>query len=98
MTFSRLCHATTAALSTATACILVLFVLLIGGALTLALRYEPLTDGFNFAISVFTAALAILLLYEGDRDTKATHAKLDELIRSSDARNELIGIEREDRT
>jgi low affinity Fe/Cu permease len=48
----------------------------------------------NTSTTIITFWLCFLILAAQNRDTLALHAKLDELIRVTDARNELIGVER----
>ena len=50
----------------------------------------------NFSLSVFTMALIPILQHSQNRDGAAIQAKLDEIIRASDARNDFIGIDRAD--
>jgi low affinity Fe/Cu permease len=65
-----------------------------GGAL---LVLFGLSNGAQLAFNLYLSILAIVIgcaiLVAGDRDTKAIHAKLDELILLSNARNEAIGLE-----
>lgn len=53
-------------------------------------------DIANISISIVTLLLLPVLQHSQNRDGAAIQAKLDELIRASDARNELIGIDRLD--
>ena len=50
-------------------------------------------DATNIAISIASLFLLFLLQHTQNRDGIAVQAKLDELIRSSDARNEFIGLD-----
>ena len=56
----------------------------------------PLTgiDIITYLLSVAAIVITGIVLIEGDRNTQALHAKLDELILKSDARNELVGMEK----
>lgn len=48
----------------------------------------------NTATTIITFLMVFVLQNTQNRDTIALHAKLDELIRSSGARNEMAGIEK----
>lgn len=48
----------------------------------------------NTATTIVTFWLVFLIQATQNRDTLALHAKLDELIRASEARNTFIGIDR----
>jgi len=50
----------------------------------------------NTTTTIITFLMVFLIQSSQNHDTEAIHAKLDELIRSSDARNELMGIERDE--
>lgn len=51
----------------------------------------------NTATTIITFLMVFLIQHTQNRDTKALHLKVDELIRvSSEARNSLIGIERKE--
>lgn len=52
------------------------------------------TDPITYLLSVAAIVITGIVLIEGDRNTAALHAKLDELILRSDAHNELIGMEK----
>lgn len=59
------------------------------------LKYLGYGDGpMTFWLSVFAITTSQMILNDGNRDTKAMQHKLDELIRSSEANNELIGEEK----
>jgi low affinity Fe/Cu permease len=49
---------------------------------------------FNLYLSVLAIVIGSSILVAGDRDTRAIHVKLDELIIASDAKNRAVGIER----
>ena len=51
-------------------------------------------DATNFAISIASLLLLFILQHSQNRDGMAIQAKLDELIKSSDARNEFAGVDR----
>ena len=51
-------------------------------------------EASNFAISIVSLLMLFLLQSSSNRDTLALHAKLDEMIRSSDARNDFIGLDK----
>lgn len=54
------------------------------------------TDAANFVISITTLCLLPILQHSQNRDGSAIQAKLDELIKATaDARNELIGIDKQ---
>jgi low affinity Fe/Cu permease len=48
----------------------------------------------NFGISVVSLLLLFLIQGSQNQGDAATHAKLDEMIRASDARNDFIGLDR----
>lgn len=48
----------------------------------------------NTATTIVTFLMVFIMQHTQNRDTRALHAKVDELIRVSAARNELMGIER----
>ena len=48
----------------------------------------------NFTISIVSLLLLFMLQSTQNRDGLAIQAKLDELIRASDARNDFIGLDR----
>lgn len=50
-------------------------------------------DITNIAISIISGDIMLLLVSGQRRGNVALHAKLDELIRTSNARNDLVGIE-----
>ena len=50
----------------------------------------------NTGTTIVTFLMVFLIQNSQNRDNAAIQAKLDELIRSSDARDELMGIERKD--
>ena len=50
----------------------------------------------NTVTTIITFWLVFIIQATQNRDTLAMHAKLDELIRSSNARNEFIGIDDKD--
>jgi low affinity Fe/Cu permease len=52
-------------------------------------------DIANVAISILSLLLLFLLQGSSNRDGAAIQAKLDELIRSSDARNEFMGLDKQ---
>ena len=53
-----------------------------------------LVNGSNLAISIVALLLLPILLATQNRDSKALHAKMDELVKATDdARNDVIGIE-----
>lgn len=51
-------------------------------------------DVANVAISIVSLALLFFLQGSQNRDTAALHAKLDSLIKVSDAPNEMMGLDR----
>jgi len=51
-------------------------------------------DAANISISILTLMLLPVLQHAQTKDTTAVQAKLDELIRSSDARNDFIGVDK----
>jgi low affinity Fe/Cu permease len=51
-------------------------------------------DVANVAISIVSLVLLFLLQGSSNRDGAAIQAKLDELIRASNARNEFMGLDR----
>jgi len=51
----------------------------------------------NTSTTIITFWLAFLILAAQNRDTLALHAKLDELIKTSAAKNEFIALERRSR-
>lgn len=50
-------------------------------------------DATNIAISIASLLLLFILQHSQNRDGLANQIKLDELIRSSNARNEFIGLD-----
>lgn len=54
---------------------------------------NTILNGFNLYISIFTWSIASLVLIAGARSQAALHLKLDELIRSSNARNDYIALD-----
>lgn len=62
-------------------------------ALVAALYAVAGVDVANISISVVTLLLLPILQHSQNRDGAAIQAKLDELIRSSSARNEFIGLD-----
>ena len=78
---------------------LMIFCLLIGGIGVAAFlgRDEYFISGANLAISIVTLLLLPVLQATQNRDGAALQAKIDELIKAtSDARDELIGLENRD--
>ncbi|MBA3727576.1 MAG: low affinity iron permease family protein, partial [Armatimonadetes bacterium] len=55
---------------------------------------EPLLNGLNFGISIVSLLMLFFLQSSSNRDGAAIQLKLDELIRVTEARNELIGIDK----
>jgi low affinity Fe/Cu permease len=53
-------------------------------------------DAYTLALSIAAITITNAVLVAQRRDTEALHAKLDELVRSSDARNDVIGIEKDE--
>ena len=49
----------------------------------------------NTGTTIVTFIMVFAVQHTSNRDARALHVKLDELLRSSDARNELIGAEDE---
>ena len=52
------------------------------------------TEVANFSISIISLLLLFMLQSTQNRDGMAIQAKLDELIRASDARDDFIGLDR----
>jgi low affinity Fe/Cu permease len=52
-------------------------------------------DVANLAISIVSLVLLFLLQGSSNRDTAALHAKLDAIIKASDAPNEMMGLDRQ---
>jgi low affinity Fe/Cu permease len=61
--------------------------------------YYGWSDGHQLFVNTVTTVITFWLVFviqaTQNRDTLATHVKLDELIRSSNARNDFIGIDRQ---
>ncbi|MFC7053639.1 low affinity iron permease family protein [Hansschlegelia quercus] len=53
-------------------------------------------DVYTLALSIAAITITNAVLVAQRRDTEAVHAKLDELVRSSEARNQVIGIEKDE--
>ncbi len=81
------------ALSTTAGFILVNVVMAIG----LILNWLDLLHDEAYTLGLSIAAITITnaVLVAQRRDTEAIHVKLDELVRSSEARNQVIGIEKD---
>ncbi|HEY0291686.1 MAG TPA: hypothetical protein VGC51_05005 [Hansschlegelia sp.] len=52
-------------------------------------------DVYTLGLSIAAITITNAVLVAQRRDTEAVHAKLDELIRSSEARDAVIGIEKD---
>ena len=59
------------------------------------LNDQPVLAAISVALSMGTLVMVCAVQHTSSRESKALNLKLDELIRISDARNELIGAEDE---
>lgn len=50
----------------------------------------------NTGTTIITFLMVFIIQHSQNKDTKAMHLKIDELIRASNARNELMGIEKKE--
>jgi low affinity Fe/Cu permease len=68
---------------------------IIVSAIVIGVLWSTLSlDAANIAISIVSLLLLFLLQGSTNRDGAAIQAKLDELIRASEARNEYMGLDR----
>lgn len=75
----------------ATAIALVAIWCIIGAGLDFPKKWFLLSNMFGTMATLF---MMLLMQRSQNRDTHALHVKMDELIRSSEARNHMIGVER----
>jgi len=62
---------------------------------TVGVNDQPVLATTSVALSMVTLVMVCAVQHTSSRESKALNLKLDELIRISDARNELIGAEDE---
>ena len=63
--------------------------------LAVGVRDTPVVSAISLAVSLATLVMVCAVQHTSSRESKALNLKLDELIRVSEARNELIGAENE---
>ena len=61
--------------------------------LAVGVRDTPVVSAISLAVSLATLVMVCAVQHTSSRESKALNLKLDELIRVSEARNELIGAE-----
>src|SRR5689334_6310158 len=67
----------------------------LAAVLVVGLRDTPVVSAISMFVSLATLVMVCAVQHTSSRESKALNLKLDELIRVSEARNELIGAENE---
>jgi low affinity Fe/Cu permease len=65
------------------------------GIVVVGVRDTPVVSAISLFVSLATLVMVCAVQHTSSRESKALNLKLDELIRVSEARNELIGAEEE---
>jgi low affinity Fe/Cu permease len=77
------------------AAIVVSDLVVVAAVVTVGVRDTAVVSAISLAVSLVTLVMVCAVQHTSSRESKALNLKLDEIIRVSEARNELIGAEDE---